>query len=119
MAPLMGDDGPKADGLLLRAASGDAAAWGLLITEHEDRLRRMVAFRLDPRLRGRVDAADVVQDAYLEAAAHRDNYFRGASSPAPVFVWLRGIVSNKLLELHRHHLGTHIRDAGREAAPRR
>jgi RNA polymerase sigma-70 factor (ECF subfamily) len=76
----------------------------------------MVAFRLDPRLRGRVDAADVVQEAYLAASDRRAEYFRMPA--APVFLWLRGIVSNKLLEVHRHHLGTEMRDAGREAALR-
>jgi RNA polymerase sigma-70 factor (ECF subfamily) len=33
-----------------------------------------------------------------------------------VFLWLRGIVGNKLLELHRHHLGTGMRDAARDVA---
>src|SRR5215207_8641063 len=104
------DGGP----LMRRAAAGDAAAWGALLVEHEPRLGRMVAFRLDARLRGRVDAADVVQDAYLEAADHRDDYFRGPA--VPLFLWLRGVVANKLLEVHRHHLGAQMRDAGREAA---
>jgi RNA polymerase sigma-70 factor (ECF subfamily) len=72
----------------------------------------MVAFRLDARLRGRIDAADVVQDAFVEASAHREAYFR--SPTAPLFLWLRGVVSNKLLEVHRHHLGTRMRDATRE-----
>src|SRR5688572_13511514 len=116
MVPRMADVGLEAD-LLQRAAAGDAGAWGALLTEHEARLCRMAAFRLDPRLRGRVDAADVVQEAYAEAADHREDYFRLAT-PVPVFLWLRGIVGNKLLEVHRHHLGTHMRDAGREAAPR-
>ena len=101
-------------GLLERAASGDADAWGTLLTEHEDRLRRMVSFRLDTRLQGRVDAADIVQEAYLAAATHREDYFRHA--PLPLYLWLRGIVSNKLLEIHRHHLGTGMRDAGRDLA---
>jgi RNA polymerase sigma-70 factor, ECF subfamily len=107
--------------LLQRAADGDAGAWGALLTEHEGRLRRMVAFRMDPRLQGRVDAADVVQEAYAEAAEHRGDYFRfgtaGATSAVPVFLWLRGVVANKLLEVHRHHLGTRMRDASREAPP--
>ena len=34
----------------------------------------------------------------------------------PFFLWLRGIAGNKLLELHRHHLGTPMRDAGREVS---
>ena len=85
--------------------------------EHEARLCRMVAFRMDPRLRGRVDAADVVQEAFLEAAEHRADYLR---LPAlDLFLWLRGVVANKLLEVHRHHLGTKMRDAAREAAAAR
>jgi RNA polymerase sigma-70 factor (ECF subfamily) len=97
-----------------RAAAGDAGAWGALLITHEAKLRRMVAFRMDSRLRGRIDAADVVQEAFLEAADHRDDYFRQPS--VPLFLWLRGVVANKLLELHRHHLAAKMRDAGREAS---
>jgi len=100
--------------LLQRAAAGDAVAWGALLNEHEGRLQRMVAFRLDPRLRRRVDAADVVQEAFLAAADHREDYFR--LTAVPLFLWLRGIVANKLLEVHRHHLGSGMRDAARDVA---
>src|SRR4051812_130280 len=103
---------PEVDPLLARAAAGDARAWGALLTRHDERLRRMVEFRLDPRLRGRIDAADVIQEVYVEAADHRQDYFLRPG--VPLLVWLRGIVANKLLELHRHHLGTDKRDAGRE-----
>jgi len=96
------------------ADRGDAAAWGVSLMEHHARLCRMVAFRLDPRLHGRVDAADVVQEAYLQAAAHREDYVRQTS--VPLFLWLRGVVANKLLEVHRHHLGTLMRDAARDVA---
>jgi RNA polymerase sigma-70 factor (ECF subfamily) len=98
--------------LLMARASTDNVAWGALLTEHQDRLCRIVAFRLDPRLQGRVDPADVVQDVFVEAAAHRERYF--AAPSIPLFLWLRGIVGNKLLEIHRHHLGTRMRDAARE-----
>ena len=117
MVPSTPGEPPECAALRQRAAGGDAGAWGALLTGHEDRLRRVVAFRLDPRLRGRVDAADVLQEAYAEAAAHRDDYFR-RSAAVPVFLWLRGIVGNKLLDAHRHHLGTAMRDAAREHAPR-
>ena len=74
----------------------------------------MVAFRMDQRLQGRIDPLDVIQEAYLEASEHRAEYLR---QPAmPFFLWLRGIVGNKLRELHRHHLGTQMRDAGREVS---
>ena len=72
----------------------------------------MVAFRMDPRLRGRVDALDVVQDAFVDASAHRLDYFR--SPAAPLFLWLRTIVANKLHFAHRHHLAARMRDARRE-----
>jgi RNA polymerase sigma-70 factor, ECF subfamily len=108
----MDQEPPQTDAGLARAADGDGVAWGELLTAHQHRLGRMVAFRMDPRLRGRVDAADIVQDAFVEAAAHREDYFR--TSTAPLFLWLRGIVSNKLLEVHRHHLGTRMRDAKRD-----
>jgi RNA polymerase sigma-70 factor, ECF subfamily len=74
----------------------------------------MVTFRLDPRLRGRVDASDVIQEINLTASKHLAEFVR---EPAiPLFMWLRGIASNKLLEIHRHHLGTPMRDARREIA---
>ena len=68
--------------LLTRAAAGDGAAWGALLTAHEERLARMVAFRMDPRLRGRVDAADVVQEAFVEASAHREDVLPRADGAA-------------------------------------
>jgi RNA polymerase sigma-70 factor (ECF subfamily) len=108
----MAHGAPETEALLVRAAAGDGAAWGHLLTAHQERLVRMVAFRMDPRLRGRVDAADVVQEAFAEASAHRADYFRAQT--VALFLWLRGVVCNKLLEVHRHHLGTRMRDAKRE-----
>jgi RNA polymerase sigma-70 factor (ECF subfamily) len=113
MVPMMVERQSEVDSLLARAAAGDTKAWGALLTRHDDRLRRMVEFRLDPRLRGRVDADDVVQEVYLQAADHREDYFP-QSATVPLFLWLRGIAGNKLLEVHRHHLGTDKRDAARE-----
>ena len=37
-------------------------------------------------------------------------------SPLPFYLWLRGVACNKLLEIHRHHLGVKMRDARRECA---
>lgn len=107
----MADHRPETDVLLARAAAGDGAAWGLMLTAHQERLRRMVAFRMDPRLRGRVDAADVVQEAFVEASAHRSDYLHAPAGP--LFYWLRVLVGNKLLEVQRRHLAGK-RDAKRE-----
>jgi RNA polymerase sigma-70 factor (ECF subfamily) len=114
MTPARTGDSSETNRLLERAASGDGASWGALLMRHEARLRRMVAFRLDPRLRGRVDASDVIQEVHLEASRHLTDY---AKEPGmPLFLWLRGIAGHKLLEVHRHHLGTPMRDARREIA---
>ena len=91
-----------------------ASVSGLRFAEHHERLIRMVTFRLDPRLRSRVDAADVVQDVYVEAAKHDADLT--TMSAQSLFLWLRGVVGNKLLEITRHHLGTKMRDAGREVS---
>jgi RNA polymerase sigma-70 factor (ECF subfamily) len=108
------ENGSDVKRLLERAAEGDRESWGELLTRHRERLRRMVAFRLDQRLQGRVDPSDVIQEAYLSAWQHLVEYLRQPGMP--FFLWLRGIAGNKLLEVHRHHLGTKMRDAGREVS---
>jgi RNA polymerase sigma-70 factor (ECF subfamily) len=110
----MADNSSETNRLLRRAADGDQESWGALLTRHADRLRRMVAFRLDQRLQGRIDPSDVIQESYLEASQHLADYLRGP--PLPFFLWLRGIAGNKLRELHRHHLAAQMRDAGREVS---
>lgn len=108
------DHSDETDELLLRAAQGDQRGWGILLERHRARLRRMIALRLDRRLQGRIDASDVIQDAYVEAWSRLPVYLQ--QRPAPFFMWLRYLTGQKLLELHRRHLGTHMRDAGREVS---
>ncbi len=69
---------------------------------------------MDARLQGRVDASDVLQDAFLDAATQLDNFLRGSELPA--FLWLRLVVSQRLSIYHRRHLGTKMRDAGQEVS---
>ena len=104
----------ETDQLLRRAAQGDHQGWGALLERHRQRLRRMVALRLDQRLQGRLDASDVIQEAYLDASARLPEYLRQPSMP--FFLWLRFLTGQKLLELHRRHLGAQMRDAGREVS---
>lgn len=85
-----------------------------VFAQYRDRLERMVALRMDPRLRGRLDPADVLQEVFLDASKRLAAYV--ASPEAPVFVWLRGIAANTLTDLHRRHLAAQARDAGREVS---
>ncbi|MCO6454554.1 MAG: sigma-70 family RNA polymerase sigma factor [Pirellulaceae bacterium] len=96
------------------AAGGDEAALGQLLVQYRERLLRVVGFRMDGRLRGRIDPADVVQEAYLEAAGRFAEYVRDPRMP--FFLWLRFLTVQKLLQLHRHHLGYKMRDASREVS---
>src|SRR5213079_1060458 len=97
-----------------RARAGDRAALNEIFTRHRDRLRRMVELRLDRRLQTRIDASDVIQDAYVEVATRLEEYLRDPR--LPLFLWLRLVVGERLLKLHRHHLGAQMRDAGREVS---
>jgi RNA polymerase sigma-70 factor (ECF subfamily) len=100
--------------LFERAVRGDQQAWGDLLERHRDRLRRLIALRLDVRLQGRVDASDVIQEAYLEASTRLPDYAR--SPDLPFFLWLRYLVGQKIIDQHRRHLGAQARDAGREVS---
>lgn len=100
------------DELAVRLKRGDREALAELFASHQARLWRMVDFRIDRRLLGRVDPDDVLQEAYL-AAAQRLVHYANEGSPSP-FVWLRMIVMQTLIDVHRHHLGTQMRDADRE-----
>jgi RNA polymerase sigma-70 factor (ECF subfamily) len=110
----MSQESSETSRLLHGAAAGDQQCLGLLLTREAERLRRMVGFRLDPRLQGRIDPSDVVQEVYLVAARCLAEYVR---QPAmPFYLWLRGIAGKRLLELHRRHLGTPMRDVRREVS---
>src|SRR6516162_1899560 len=106
-------DNPSEVGRLLdRAAAGDPEAWRALFDRDRERLRRMVALRMDRRLQGRIDPSDVIQEAHIEAMTRLPEYLR--QPDMPFFLWLRLIVGQRLTLLHRRHLGAQVRDAGRE-----
>jgi RNA polymerase sigma-70 factor (ECF subfamily) len=79
-------DPDETDRLLHEAARGDQAALRSLLERHRERLRRMVALRLDSRLSARLDASDVVQEALIEAARKLADYER--ERPLPFYPWL-------------------------------
>jgi RNA polymerase sigma-70 factor (ECF subfamily) len=100
--------------LAQRLLAGDRTALEGFFVCHRKRLRAMVELRLDWALRGRLDASDVLQDAYLDLAARVDDYLRDPKLPP--FLWLRLVVGERLTNLHRHHLGAQMRDPAREVS---
>jgi len=105
-------DNQRDDDLLARLEAGDERVVNELFTRYRERLRQMVRLRLDRRLQGRIDASDVLQEAYLEVARRAREYV--ARPTMPPFLWMRFLTAQKLLELHRHHLGARMRDAAQE-----
>ncbi len=95
---------------LLRHGGDQAVAD--LFQQVRPQLERMVNFRMDRRLVGRVDAADILQEAYLEVARRVNEYLQ--SPTCSFFVWARQITWQRLLTVHRAQLGAQKRDAGRE-----
>jgi RNA polymerase sigma-70 factor (ECF subfamily) len=114
MGLVMTTDPSDLDDLLRRARAGDQAALAGLFTRYRERLRQMVRLRLDRRLQGRLDPSDVLQEAYLDFARRLPEYT--ASSSLPFFLWLRGLTGQRLIDLHRQHLGAKMRDAAQEVS---
>lgn len=113
----MSDEGSRAaelPALVEQAVRGDDQAWQRLMSDHWPRLRRMVALRMDPRLQGRIDPSDVVQESYIDAARRLPEYVKNPAMP--FFVWLRWLVGQRLMEQHRRHLGAQARDVSREVS---
>ena len=102
------------DDLVQRLRNQDQAALAELFEINRDRLSRMVSIRMDRRLKGRVDATDVLQEAYLILRQKIDN-FADYPDMSP-YVWMRLTVSDRLIALHRKHIQAGKRDARREVS---
>jgi RNA polymerase sigma-70 factor (ECF subfamily) len=114
MDPPMADDSTDVQELVRRIAQGDQQALAEAFNRHRGRLRRMVLLRLDRRLQGRVDASDVLQEAYLDIAQRAAEY--AAHPTLPLFLWLRLLTGQRLLIVHRQHLRVKMRDVGQEVS---
>jgi RNA polymerase sigma-70 factor (ECF subfamily) len=109
----MVSDGTNSAGQLLAAARrGEQGSLGRLLELHTNYLRLLASTQLDKRLRTKLSASDVVQDAFCQA--YRDfGQFRGESLPEFV-AWLRQILTHCLTHLHDRYLWAGKRDVRRE-----
>src|SRR4051812_20809557 len=96
------------EGLLHAARAGDAATLGRLLELYRRYLSLLAGVQIRHGLRGKVDADDVVQETFLEAARNFPR-FRGTTE-AELVGWLRKILASNLAELFRRYLGTQGRD---------
>jgi RNA polymerase sigma-70 factor (ECF subfamily) len=98
--------------MLARAQRGDRGAFEELFRRYSTDLRQAIQLRLDRRLRPRLDVSDVLQETYLEALRRLPEYLTRPA--APFDLWLRWLARDRLLVLHRRHLGTDMRSVRRE-----
>jgi RNA polymerase sigma-70 factor (ECF subfamily) len=108
----MWPDAPQTEQLLQRAKSGDAAAVNDLLNRHRDALRRLVELRLDPAIKRRVDASDIVQDVLVEANRRLNDYL--VDPAMPFHLWLRHMAKDRLIDAHRRHRQAQRRSTDRE-----
>lgn len=110
----MGSDSHSSDlqDLLVQAAAGDESATNTLYQMYHDRLLKMLRLRMDPRLKGRVGAEDLLQETWIVACRRLTEYID--DPPMSFYLWLRFLATQKLTDAMRHHLGTQKRDVSRE-----
>jgi RNA polymerase sigma-70 factor (ECF subfamily) len=97
-----------------RLANGDQQALVEFIALNRGRLEVAVMLRMDPRVRGRIDPGDVLQEVFIEASKRLHEY--GTHLGLDAYVWLRTLTLQRLLILHRRHLEAQVRDARRDVS---
>jgi RNA polymerase sigma-70 factor (ECF subfamily) len=100
--------------LVQQAVAGDQQALSAVFDHYRERLWQMVRIRLDRRVQGRVDPSDVLQEAFVDVLRRIGEYPAGGDFP--FFLWLRQLVAQRLIDVHRHHLGAKMRDAALEVS---
>jgi RNA polymerase sigma-70 factor (ECF subfamily) len=99
---------PDLEQLLRLARAGDSPARGQLLESYRPYLALLARLQLGPRLQGKADPADLVQETFLRAHRHFDR-FLGAGE-TELLAWLRQILASALADLVRRYLGSRRRD---------
>lgn len=93
---------------LKSARDGDSAALGELLENFRNYLLFLARLQIDPRICGKLDASDIVQETFLEAYQAFPK-FRGTTEET-FLAWLRQILSTTLASAVRYYVGTKQRD---------
>lgn len=94
------------------ARAGSAEALGWLLETCRPYLLVIANEEVQPGLRGKVGASDLVQETFLQAQGHFDQ-FRDHGK-AELLAWLRRILLNNVANSRRHYFGTGKRQIARE-----
>jgi len=108
------NDPTMVDRVIALAKEGDSHALGSLLEGYRPYLTMLARMQIGRRLRSKLDADDLVQEAFLRA--HRAIAgFRGTSGEE-FLSWLRGILAHALADQIRRYHGTGQRDPKLERA---
>ena len=90
--------------MLDRVAAGNPAALDHLLKLHRPFLIRVTEMRMEPALRTRVDASDVVQEAQIMITKGIEQFIR--HRPTSFRIWIRRKALDQLKDQRRRHIGT-------------
>lgn len=105
-------DGERIAGWIRAARAGDASARQRLFEAGRSYLAVAAVYHLQRRLRAKVDASDIVQEALLDAHGGFDRF--AGTTAGEWLSWLRRIAERNALDAAKRYRGTAKRDAGRE-----
>ncbi len=108
----MWPDSEETQQILSAAQAGDDAARERLLKRHRAAIKRLIDMRMDPALRRRLDASDIVQDVLLEASRRLTSYL--ADPKLPFHLWLRQMARDRIIDAHRRHRAAARRSVDRE-----
>lgn len=83
--------------------------------QYRERLLRLLVMRMPAVLQARLSVEDLLQEAYL--ACGRRLVYLQSEPEVPVYVKLRRIALQTLVDMERHHLAAQKRDAMKERSP--
>jgi RNA polymerase sigma-70 factor (ECF subfamily) len=108
----MKDDFLTPNQTLEQALLGDREALGRLLEAERTALHRLAERQLEGRIAVRVDASDVVQQAFLEAYRSFPQF--DGQDARELIAWLQRILDNKIATAIRDHALLQKRNVGRE-----
>ena len=111
---MLGTDDSEIAVLIPLAREGDDSALGRLLDLHRDYLRGIAAQQLPPKLQGRIDDSDVIQQTCL--SVHKQFTGFAGSDPAEFVAWLRLIHERNIQNAVRDHMAVQKRSVDRDVA---
>ncbi len=98
--------------VVAKLEAGDEHAFAELFSQYRGRLKRMLEFRMDRRLRGREDPSDIIQEVYIDAHQRMRHYLK--KPELSFYIWLRQLTSQRLIDVYRRHFEAEKRDVRQE-----